>query len=58
LFISVWQCTAGSWQGLGSSRLTPGYATGNTYHIAGKFGGDKVYRFHLFQAFGEKKFGE
>ena len=29
-----------------------------TYHIAGKFGGEKVWRIDSFQAFGERKFGE
>jgi len=29
-----------------------------TYHIAGKFGRDKVWQIYLFQAFGKKKFGE
>ena len=30
----------------------------NHYHIAGKFGGEKVWRIDSFQAFGERKFGE
>ena len=28
------------------------------YCIAGKFGGEKVWRIDSFQAFGERKFGE
>ena len=28
------------------------------YRIAGKFGGDKVWRIDSFRAFGERKFGE
>ena len=28
------------------------------YHIAGKFGGQNVWRNYSFQAFGGKKFGE
>jgi len=28
------------------------------YHIAGKFGGDEVWRIYSFQAFGKKKFGK
>ena len=29
-----------------------------TYRIAGKFGGEKVWRIASFRAFGERKFGE
>ena len=29
-----------------------------SYHIAGKFGRGKVWRFYSFRAFGERKFGE
>ena len=29
-----------------------------TYRIAGKFGGQNVWRIYSFQAFGRKKFGE
>ena len=28
------------------------------YHIAGKFGGGKVWRINSFRALGERKFGE
>ena len=28
------------------------------YHIAGKFGGEKVWQIDSFRAFGKRKFGE